>query len=173
MQPTNERLRRWGGGEPPPTPLGSFTLDGTEYDLYSFYIVDFGLNLAASAAAPPSGYHIDIWLAGLDVEFTVAGEPTGTGPALYIDLNSSNEGDVAEAVYYYTSSGTRYEGDFNAATVYTDYDFDAASGISFNYDGGTVDVTRGGDSYDFDISLTLTGGPTLTGSYTGTLDDSF
>ena len=122
---------------------GSFTYDGTTYELHQADMQDWG----------------DAGVAGsYDIDVIVYHESMSHG--VYLDLNSATPGDLDPATYAWSVIRDPH-------TL-----VDAAVGIgtwSVDAVGGSVTVTRSGDTYTISFSLDLNNGQTATGSYTGPL----
>lgn len=137
----------------------SITIGEDEYDLAQGFFEEWGENTSSDQ----SGWDIDVYLASESIDLV---EETGEGAAIFLDLNSETE-TLAEGTYTYSderTSGTLYD----CEAVSGDVEDDEAMDI-FSIEGGTVEVTKKGDTYTISFELTTDDDTPITGSYKGEL----
>jgi hypothetical protein len=141
--------------------LNSFTLDGTNYEL------EDGLIWLAQ-----DWFKIELYSPGINQTAGIAGvEPVynGTGDILYFGfLIAANEGEISNGTYTFSSqSFNSYT--FSAGVIAINLDLSDYSGDIYNVISGTVDVQNNNGDVVIDFNLTLEGGKTISGNYTGSI----
>jgi hypothetical protein len=148
--------------EPAPKPTNFFTVDGTEYSLSEGLTLEFGGDAT-------TGYNFDllVFSSGLDPD-TSNESFTGEGELMYFELWSTSTTGLAAGTYTINPNSIP-----NACTSnFISINLNGSTGSSdTEYEGsaGTVTIAVDGSTYSIDFDLTVTGGKTLTGNYTGTL----
>ncbi|MEO9964874.1 MAG: hypothetical protein ABJF11_03745 [Reichenbachiella sp.] len=147
------------------------TFNGESFSLDKGFLEPAGLNYD-SDGEPIETYAIDVYLMSATVEYNSSvDEFSGEGNLIALDLNTSEENELASGTYTYSDEkGLRDEFVLSGGEVYINYDVsvEAPKGEEESITGGTIEVSINGDEITFLIDLT-TESSTFTGTYTGTL----
>lgn len=122
---------------------------------------DFGANGNGS-------FDVDITLLS---DFTVSANGISDLTSVYLDLNTSIEGELEAGTYTFGAERDVFimvdaEVTLDAAI---DSDGNLSAGQEFTITDGTVEVSVSGSTYTITFNLTASTGETITGSYTGEL----
>ena len=98
-------------------------------------------------------------------------ELTGTGDLVWLDLNTDNPGGLSADTY--TWSGTKTIGTITDARSGTGYDIATNSGQSVQGSSGTVTISGDPPEWTIELSLDMSDGKSVIGSYTGVVDTTF
>ena len=97
-------------------------------------------------------------------------EFTGTGNGIGIYMYSTISTGLDEGNYVYDEDATEVAGTFEYANVVINYNIEDEEGdVDQDIEGGTVTVTRTGDTYEILLDLTDEDGIKVTGYFKGTL----
>jgi hypothetical protein len=151
----------------------SFKFDGKTYALAKGFFEEYGPNGDGNSA------DFDIILMSSSFVFNeTEGEFTGTGDAVYIDLNSPSLTEISSGTYvyddeyYYSEEATRQPNTFVEGGVFIGYNVQSETGTVFETDensSGTVTINTSGSSFEISFNFTLSNGKRLEGQYKGTL----
>ncbi len=148
--------------EEPTTVRKEFTYDGTTYTITKGFLNNFGRNLNDT-------YDWDIFLTteGITKNGT---RFAGEGSYIYLDVNTnSNEGLVAGT---YNWANTRENFTLVPGTVIAiDHNFTTNAGTNLQATDGTVDIAINGMETTITFTLTLNDGKTVSGEWTGVMED--
>jgi len=137
-----------------------FTYDGVTYALSQGFLEDYGDNGNGS-------YDFDITLLSDDFTLdTVNQSITGTGEAVYLDLNSDNMTDLSDGTYIFAANRDAFT--LVVAGIFIDYNITAETGTLVKATGGEVILSKLGTTYTIIFDLTTAAGD-ITGRYEGTL----
>jgi hypothetical protein len=144
------------------TGTGQVTVEATNYPLDKGLVFNYGLNTGSDT------YNFDIELYSGNLTVNPTTGITGIGNYLYLELHTDQSGGLANGTYTYGNATSNFA--LTDSELAVDYNFQTDDSSSFfNVNGGTVEVTRNGSNYTVALNLTLSGGSTLTGNYTGNL----
>lgn len=139
-----------------------FTYDGNTYALEKGYLANLGSNSNGT-------FDWDVTLSSSEVERSLFGI-SGTGEAVYLDLNTDTEMGLVAGTYEWNDSRENFS-IVQGSAAYVDFDFSAFSGTSVLVSGGLVDVAINGDVYTIEFELTIPSGEKITGQYQGMLEE--
>ena len=139
---------------------GSFTVDGTTYDLTKGFIVDEG-----------GEYDIILTSSGISPIPNEGDEFTGSGELVSIIVISSSPDAFVPGDFVYDGSGNKVPGTIEFATALVNANLETAlTGEEFQATGGTTTVSMSGGYYTVTFAITA-GTSTFEGSFTGTLTE--
>jgi hypothetical protein len=148
-----------------PATTGQFTYAGTSYALSQGFLGGYG-----EVGINSYGIEVVLMSSGLQVIETngIADSISGTGDIFVMDLYSAAENTIEPGEYSYAESGIA--GTFEYSIVLIGYDA-ATEEVEVEDEvvGGTVTVTKDGDTYGFSFNLTTMLGKTITGDYSGSM----
>lgn len=143
------------------TGTGQVTVNGSDFSFDKGIILNYGENIGEGT------FNFDIELYSGDLSLTQLG-PIGIGNYLFLELNSTQSSGLRNGTYTFNFDAddlSLTDGDLEI-----NYDFQAdASDQFFDVTGGTVEVSKNGNTYTLDFNLEVDGSEALTGSYVGTL----
>ncbi len=139
-----------------------FTYGGSTYSLANGYLEEWGEN------AGMDSYDWDVILisSGLDIDVST-GEASGTGDYVYLDLNTSSETGLVAGTY--TFEDERAPMSIVASGFGINYDTETETGDEYDFNGGTVTVAIDGSTTTVTFDLTVVGGGSITGNFSGEL----
>lgn len=152
-------------GEDPAPKTNFFSVDGTEYSLSEGLTIEYG-------GSETSGYNFDLLVFSSGLEPDLNTETfTGEGDFIYFELwSTSTTGLVAGT---YTISTENLPNTFTSNNININYVASTkTSDAEYEASAGTVTIAVDGSTYSINFDLTVTGGKTLTGNYTGTLPNA-
>jgi len=143
--------------------LNQFTLNEESYDLAKGFLVEYGENSNGS-------YDWDVTLTSSSISYSESlGDFTGQGDAIYMDLNTSSATGLVAGTYNYSTIRDAFT--FVVALAATDAIISSGTGTFVDLTAGTIDVSVNGNETTFDLDLRTSTGETLTGNFTGTLEE--
>jgi len=142
---------------------GQFTFDGTDYNLRSGIIEDYGTEAGVS--------NFDISL--FSKEFDVQNEDQafdGNVDELYFEIFTEEANTLPNGTYTFSNSNTT-AGTFSISSgLELDFDYDTdEGGTYFSFSAGTVTVIQNGPVYELEFTLTTSDDKSIIGSYKGAL----
>lgn len=150
-----------GGNDSNSSSENNMTIDGTEFEVETAILVESGINEDGS-------YDWDVTLLSDGFEIDAANSTiTGTGAALYLDLNTNSETGLVPGTY--TFANERAEFTWKFAEGITNFNFETENGEYFDAVSGTVVITGSGNNQVIVANLEDQNGNTITGSYKGNL----
>lgn len=139
-----------------------FTYNDTTYDVPNGYLISFGDNGSGI-------YDLDVYLTS---ESITPGGPfgiTGIGDYTYLDLNVSNEDRPLAGNYNW--SATRQDFSLVVGTLALDYNLGTFEGNALDARDGTVNIRIRANNTTITFNLTLSDGSTVTGEWSGVLEN--
>ncbi|WP_026755554.1 hypothetical protein [Sediminibacter sp. Hel_I_10] len=150
-----------GGDDSSSSSENNITIDGTEFEIETAILEEWGINEDGS-------YDWDVTLFSDGVEIDAANSTiTGTGAAIYLDLNTNSETGLVPGTY--TFANERAEFTWVFAEAVTNFNFETENGESFNAVSGTVVITGSGNNQVIVANLEDENGNAITASYKGSL----
>jgi len=137
---------------------GSFTIDGTSYDLSKGFLVDEG-----------GEYDIILTSAGISLESDAGDDFIGVGDYVSIIVISSSATSFEPGTFTWNTN--KAPGTIEDIGVRVNFDFDTEIGdLDLDGTGGTATVTLSEDIYTVTFTI-ATATETITGSFVGPLKD--
>ncbi len=141
-----------------------FKVDGTEYELTGGFIENYGFY--------DNAYNLDLTLIGPGVTIHHnSGEVdslSGTGQAMYLEIYTSQAGQLDVRDYTFDQSANGTSGTFDTGMIGIGYNFSVGGGTLYIVNGGTATVKAVGSEYEISFNLTASG-KNVTGYYKGSL----
>ncbi len=130
------------------------------------YIIDYGKTDSDMGAV----YHMHVDLLDDGVSFNPSSrEFSGAGNRLNVELNSSEDGQLASGTYYFEIGETLNIFTFHTGFIEENYDYGALTGHHHDITGGTMIVIYDGTTYDITFDCSLSTGSRFVGSFKGSL----
>ncbi len=142
-----------------PERANTFTIDGQNFQLDNAYVYSYG----------DGEFTVQMQNGSMNTDFSYIGLTN----FLSIDINSSSLTELAAGTYPLNVEGGASA--FTYAQIYTGITLDEngdwlnQTNSYGNVTGGTVTISKNGDTYTFDFTL-IFGDRTITGYYRGTLE---
>jgi len=150
--------------DPTPTTKNAFQYDSKEYELTKGFKEDLGVNSGLTS------YDVDITLTSSSINYnSVAEEFNGKGDIIYLDLNTSVEGELVDGTYNFSSA--RNACTFVEGVVGIDYDIENETGTLDDIIGGSVVIKTIDGDQQLEFELTLSGNRKVTGFYNGNIQN--
>lgn len=150
----------------------SVSFDGETYELSTGFIEEYGQNDDNSA-------DFDIIFASSGIVYDEKeDEYTGTGEAIYLDLNSPSLTELAagtytyDGLYYSDPDATRQPNTFVDAGLFIGFNIETENGATYWSDEnstGTVKISKSGSTYTIEFTFTVDGGKEVRGYFEGPL----
>ena len=139
---------------------GSFTANGTTYNLDKGFIVDEG-----------GEYDIILTSSGISPVPDEGDEFTGTGDAVSIIVISTSATSFEPGSFTFDASGNKVPGTIEDASALINIDFDTETvDTDLEGTGGAATVTLDGDTYTITFNITTSSG-SIEGNFTGMLTE--
>lgn len=139
-----------------------FSYDGSTYTLEKGFLNDLGSNATGTQT-----WQVFLTSSGVDI---VNFSYKGSGEVVYLDLNNISTDSLVSGTYNW--SDTRKNFSMVPDTeIFVDFGFGTSEGTKVLATGGSADVTVNGDEVTIDFTLTLENGKTVTGDFSGLLQD--
>jgi len=153
-------------------PKNNVSFDGETYELSSGFLEFYGQNDDNSA-------DFDVILASSEIVYDeTEDEFTGTGEAVYLDLNSPSLTELAagtysyDGLYYSDPEAIRQPNTFVDAGLFLNYNVATENGAIYYSDEnstGTVVVAKSGSTYTITFNFTVDEGKEVRGKFEGPL----
>jgi hypothetical protein len=143
-----------------------FEVDGADYDVAKFYILDYGDWFGNQR------YYLDLWLVSEGVLVNASGEGVGTGDVIGLFLISSTP-TLGEGTFTYVDDFEGEAGTTYGGRVYIGADYNASTAdANLPINSGLVEVRKSarGDDYIISFEGTVDSGAAVTARYRGPLE---
>lgn len=136
------------------------TYDGQSYDLVKGYICDLTTIIKAT------GYQHAIFLASKNIVMPTYAPPMGTGNWAGFWISSSSDSEIVPGTYTFAGIGSEeftFHGEIMLESSYSM----SKSLPNTDITGGTIEISRNGDIYEFNFQGTIGGGQPVKAYYKG------
>ena len=140
---------------------GNATYDGTSINLTQGAIINYG-----EIEEGVYNFDIDLLSDDFDIDFENQ-EVNGGGENVYFEMWTSQSSGLKEGTYKMTNG----EADFgiSVADFSMNYNFDTDEGTIYEANDAELTLSKSGNTYSLDFTLSFSNGKTLTGKYEGSL----
>ena len=141
-----------------------FTYDGDTYSLHEGMKMYWGSGWG-------NGYNWDIYLYSEGIEFDETEmDFTGSGHGIFLEIFSPIEEGVEDGTYTFDTNDEENSFSFGTwSSIIIDYDGEEDSGTELDIIGGTVEISKSGNTYDISFDMTVEDDKTVTGNFSGPL----
>jgi len=153
------------GNNPSGTVVGQFSFDGTNYNLRSGTIEDYGTD-----GNNISNFDITLFDKNLNFQnddFAFEGDLVNE---LYFEIFTEEANKIPNGTYTFSSTDNAAGTFSTSSSLILDYNFTTdEEGTYIDFTAGTITVIQNGPVYELEFTLTTSGGKTVTGDYEGAL----
>ena len=144
---------------PDPTPKNEFSYENKQYDLTKGFQESYEANTGLSS------FDVDITLTSSSINYS--SDFNGKGDLIYLDLNTSIEGELVDGTYNFSSVRNAFT--IVDGVVGVDFDIEAETGTTEDVIGGQVIVKTVDGKPQLEFELVLSGNRKVTGFYNGSI----